>query len=478
MRWVSQQPGAAELVLRGARLGIAGPPVDLTVGAGRVLRIQPVEDRRAGDPADLESVDLDGSTVLPGLWDGHVHSRQWALRRHGLDLTLVSSAAAAARRIVGSGPGDPVVIAFGAALMRWTPHKDLLAEESRPVLIQAGDLHSAWLNQPALDLAGFSDHPTGLLREADGFAAVAALCARPELQADAWVLESMAEAAARGVVGIVDFEMADNLADWTRRADVGRLPTRVECSIPRHLAELAVAHGHRTGGVAADRVTVGPVKLFLDGSLTSGTAARSPGQPTLIPPDDVSRLVGELAGHGLQCAIHAIGEQATTVALDAFAGTRGGGRIEHAQLVRITDLPRFAAHDVVASVQPGHLTGDRDLELWASRGTTGAYPYAALLAAGARLELGSDAPVVPLDPWATIAAAVQRTADERPPWIAGQRLSVTEALAASTRGRTVPAIGDPADLVVVGADFGRDPTRLAATEVHATMVDGRWTFRA
>lgn len=105
------------------------------------------------------------------------------------------------------------------------------------------------------------------------------------------------------------------------------------------------------------------------------------------------------AAHGIEPAVHAIGDRANTVALDAFEAVRCRGRIEHAQLLSPEDLPRFARLGVTAGVQPRHATDDRDVadRHWAGR-TERAFAYADLLAAGARLEFGSDAPVSPLDP--------------------------------------------------------------------------------
>lgn len=466
------------LLLRSARIGGAGSPVDVLIEHGRIAAITPRGESGPAPSAPVETVDLEGSVLLPGLWDGHVHSRQWALRRESVDLTGVLRAGAAAELILASRGGQRFILAFGADFDAWGPEPDLspLSGIREPVLIQSWELHSAWLNRAALGLVGSPDRPDGLLREADCFAAVARFCADPLLAADEAVLRAMRDAASLGVVGIIDFEMADNIGDWSRRAATGELPVRVECSVPRTRVEDAIGAGLRTGDEVAPRVRVGPVKLFLDGSLTSGTALTDPGDAPLIAVDELRQLVGRLDAHGLSCAIHAIGEEASRVALDAFESAGAGGRVEHVQLLRPEDVGRFAALGVVASVQPGHLCLDRDLALWAERGTEGAYGYASLLRAGARLELGSDAPVTPLDPWAGIAAAVERTADHRPAWLPGERLLLREALAASARGRDVPRVGDPADLIVVGA-AAMERGAPHENPVHATLCAGTWSYR-
>lgn len=168
-------------------------------------------------------------------------------------------------------------------------------------------------------------------------------------------------------------------------------------------------------------------------------------------------------------------------ALDAFTFTQARGTIEHAQLVRHADLARFARLGVVASVQPTHAVDDRDLAggLWGGQQAVG-YPLATLLAAGALVRFGSDAPVAPLDPWVTIASAVHRTADEREPWHPEERVSVTAALRASSRrGSTDIAIGGVADLALCAEDPLRvTRTQLARMPIMATTLGGRLTHLA
>jgi predicted amidohydrolase YtcJ len=149
-------------------------------------------------------------------------------------------------------------------------------------------------------------------------------------------------------------------------------------------------------------------------------------------------------------------------------------------------LPRFAALGVAASVQFSHAPSDRDLadRFWAGK-TDGAYAYRSLLDTGAVVANGSDAPIEELDPWAGVCAGVLRTIDERPPWHPEQRVTLDEALSATTvnpawltgdehrRGKLVP--GFLADLVVLNRDpFELDPEELPSVQVVATMVGGRW----
>ncbi|MFJ4688757.1 amidohydrolase [Streptomyces sp. NPDC088789] len=493
----------ASLTLTGVRLGAGGPLGALRVADGRITALGPDVDAAQAGETDVR--DLGGRTVLPGLWDAHVHLGQWAGVRHQLDLAGLASARAVADAVrarthttqpVTRPDAQPdVVVGYGFRDGLWPdlPHKDVLDAvcPDRPVALVSGDLHAAWLNSAGLALVGRAGHPTGLLREGEAFAAVSALPEVPVDVLDRWVAEACEAAAARGVTGVVDFHFADNLADWTRRAAARRPAVRVEAAVyPAHL-EAAIARGLRTGDAlpgSGGLVRVGPLKLFTDGSLNTRTALCGDPYPGLegtaeaygieeTSYDSLVRLMRRAAGHGITPAVHAIGDRANTLALDAFAAVGHEGRIEHAQLLTAADVPRFAALGVTAGVQPAHATDDRDMadRHWAGR-TGRAFAYGDLLAAGARLEFGSDAPVSPLDPWLGVAAAVHRTADGRPAWHPEQRIPVRDALAASARGRAALAVGDVADLVVVDVDpLEADAATLRAMPVHATLLGGRFT---
>ena len=147
-------------------------------------------------------------------------------------------------------------------------------------------------------------------------------------------------------------------------------------------------------------------------------------------------------GHGGEVAIHAIGDRAVRVALDAIEPTRRTHpglrqRVEHVQLVREEDLARFGRLGVIPSVQPIHATSDRDLvdRHWGTERARRAYPWRTLAAHGAVLAFGSDAPVEPIDPLLGIHAAVAR---KRPGdadrWYPEEALTLDEALAGYAAG--------------------------------------------
>jgi predicted amidohydrolase YtcJ len=437
-----------------------------------------------------ETLDLDGRWVVPGLWDNHVHFSQWALVSQRLDVSAASSALHAAR-LVADGlarAGHPVpFVGYGFRDGLWpdAPNRADLdaATGDVPVVLVSADVHAVWLNSAALARYGYPDHPTGLLREDEAFEIEKRLDSVPDGEMDAWIGLAVDAAAARGVVGIVDLEMAWNHGAWRRRQAAGIDRLRVEFGLYREHLDRAIDLGLRTGQAISPLLTVGRFKIIIDGSLNTRTAYcfdEYPGSPSrgmlTVQPEQLVTVMRRAWEAGIEPTVHAIGDHANAVALDAFAEIGCRGRIEHAQLVASTDLPRFGRLGVVASVQPEHAMDDRDVadRYWAGR-TDRAFPLKSLADAGAEIVLGSDAPVAPLDPWGTAAAAVTRSRDGREPWHPEQSISAGQALAASTR--TTLEVGQPADIVVLESDPSL-PQNLRDMRVAATLLGGRYTFNA
>lgn len=482
------------VLLRDVRLPGDDRLLDLLVRAGRVAAIGP-----APVVEDAEVVELGGRTVLPGLWDHHVHATQWAMARRRIDVRAATSAVAAAEAVRAavtdrSFTGD-VLIGHGMRHLSWDDDLDRrLLDDAAPgiaVVLQGVDLHTAWASTAALQRIGRAGHPTGLLQEADCFHAIASLVEAPADVRDVWVAEAMSAAAARGVTGIRDFEFGDPVLDWQRRLATHRVDVRVVANVYPQALDAAIERGWPTDHdvVASGQLRTGHLKLFVDGALNSRTALCHDPYPGAGPADHgsletpVEELVALMARAvtvGIEPAVHAIGDRAVTIALDALDEAGCPGRVEHVQLVARSDLSRLAQSGRVASVQPAHAPDDRDVAEthWPGR-TDRAYPLADLLRAGATLEFGSDAPVSPLDPWRGIAAAVHRTHDDRPPWHPEQAIDVRDALRATCGGRLHLDVGDAADLVVVDDDPLRcAPSTLRAPTVWGTMLMGRWTHRA
>lgn len=471
--------------------------VDIRLEAGRIAEVSPASR-------------WNGSWVMPGLWDHHVHMTEWARAAHRLDLSMTTSPAevlAAVRAAVVAGQPRGAggnLVGVGLWHSRWArpfghpeaPRRaDLDAVTGAlPTILISADLHSAWFNSAAARAYGLPLDGDGLVAEEEWFSRMEEVSGGDDRLDDEWVGQAARAAAARGVVGIVDFEFHDTRAAWRRRVAAGFATLRVRTSVwPEHL-EAAIAAGLRTGdrllGAGLDPlglVELGSLKVITDGSLNTRTAwcvdpypDGSVGAPN-ISPADLEGLMARAHGAGITSAIHAIGDRANEEVLGAFARVGAGGSIEHAQLLSPGSLPQFAALGVAASVQPAHLLDDRDTaeELWAGR-TERAYPFGGLAAAGAELRLGSDAPVAPLDPWLAIHAACTRTGDDRGPWHPEHLLDRVSALRAATARPAAPdllAAGQPADLVVLGADpLTADASELREIPVLRTICAGQVTF--
>ena len=490
------------MLLRQARWYGDDRRYDLRIRAGRIAQIAPGGSL---EPEGDDLADLDGRFVGPGLWDEHVHFTQWVTQGRRLDLGPARSAAEVLERVGAAleraplGAGE-LLVGYGFRDALWpdapTRHGlDRVVGDVAASLV-SGDLHCGWLSSRAATRLGVQVDDSGVLREGPWLAALSSLDeAPPPSQAYADAAEA---AARRGVVGIVDFENADNAGEWPDRVAAGVTSLRVEASVWPDRLEKVIAQGLRTGAVLDPHgvdpqglVAFGRLKVVVDGSLNTRTALCWEPYPGLEPhvpnacwnasdpPGELAALLERATGNGIAAAVHAIGDRANTEVIDTFERLGRPGVIEHAQLVSAEDFARFASLGLVASVQPEHAMDDRDVadRLWAGR-TARAFAYGSLHAAGAVLRLGSDAPVAPLDPWLAIASATSRSRGGRDPWHPEQNLPLDVALAASARGRTKVAEGDVADLVVLEDDpMTVSHEGLRAMPVAGTLLGGRWTWQ-
>lgn len=505
---------AAPILLRNARIvpvGTHSPapeePTDLLLSSGRVAAVGGPATT-GGMPSAGQVLDLAGRWVVPGLWDQHVHMSSWAQARERIDVSGSVRPQDVVARIathidaLPAGERPFAVTGWGYRSANWdeAPSVAELDAVSRglPVIIYSGDGHSGWLNTAAQQLLGLEPTPTAL-DEDPWFAAFTRFTALPEVaaQAEEGLGAAVREAASRGVVGLVDLEFDSSFGSWPSRVAGGVDEVQVRTAVyPDRLDEL-IAIGRRTGEEfdgTDGLVRMGPLKVITDGSLGTRTAHCCDPYPKAlqtdfphgkqnVPAPELERLLRRATESGLSVAVHAIGDAAVEIALEAYAASGAGGSIEHAQLTTPAQIARMAALGIRASVQPAHLLDDRDLtaRCWPGREER-CFSFRSMLDAGIPLALGSDAPVAPLDPWLAMAAAVHRSADEREPWVPEQAITAAEALAASTDGLGTVTVGHPADLAVLdhdplpaAADTAEVGRRLRSVSVALTVNGGRVT---
>jgi len=508
--WTGDGAHADALVIRDGRIAFAG------------------RERDANLASHAAVLDAGGRLVLPGFVDGHAHLLGTGFAMQIVDLKNTASAEAAAQRVgerAARTERGGWVRGAGWDQNDWPgarfPDRRLLdaAAPEHPVVLTHTSGHCVWANSAALVAAGVTrataapaggvidrddnGEPTGVLRDTAARLVTAAAPAPTPPERTSALAAAIEHAHSLGVTGVhaMDVGRGEYQAMLALR-DSQRLHLRVHAYLSAERLGEWFDRNVRTGD-GGDMMRIGGVKFFADGALGSLTAwMLDPYEDTadvglpLQPIDELEEKVRSCLEHGLAPAVHAIGDRANREVLDLYERVTDVSpglprRIEHAQLLTASDLPRFAAQGIVASMQPIHATQDmRKVDhTWGSRGS-GAYAFASLLASGATLAFGSDTPVETMDPLAGVLAAVTRQhADGTPAggWYPGERISVEAALHAYTKG-CARAAGDAGggalrggaagDCVVLSEDLlaMEDAHGIAGARVDATIVAGEVVY--
>lgn len=505
----------------------------VAVSAGRIIAIGTDEEILASAHKGARIVEAAGGTILPAFHDAHVHFLMASRSLGELDLFGAETQADVKRRIsdfAAARPDDPWILGRGwlySAFPGGMPSIDLLDRllPDRPAYLQSYDAHTAWVNSRALAAAGLdrrapSSSPRGILKEAAMQGVARKLPARtPGADLDA-LRAGLRVAAARGVAGVQEaghglsqLELYDALEADDQLTLRVRLAFDMEPGLDMNAwnHRLDMYEEARRSASGASRISTGILKAFADGVVESRTAALlepyegvgadeagARGAPNWEA-GELTAAVRVADARGWQVQVHAIGDAAIRQALDAFEGTDRGRRhrIEHVEAPARVDIPRFADLGVIASMQPAHAEpGHNMLGIWAANlgpdRAANAFPWASILRAGGRLALGTDWPVVPLDPVFSLHVAVNRqTAGGDPAggWLPEERLSLAQAVDGWTSGSAYAAHAEGsrgslregmlADIAVLDRDLAATPAAdIGSTSVVATVVGGRVVFEA
>jgi predicted amidohydrolase YtcJ len=500
-------------------------------------RVQAIGKLAELPPGDVPRLDAGGRVLMPGLIDAHGHVLALGAARRSLqlrDTADLAAALAAIRTHAQARPQAAWITGGGWNQAAWklgrfpTAAELDTAERERPVWLSRVDGHAGWANTRALALAGITrdtpdpaggrierdarGEPTGVLVDAAMDLVERQVPAEDAAELAANLDTAAAELLSLGITTVHDAGISDGADQLLRqRAAAGQLPLRIY-GMARGSDEAFMTRLRAVGPLrdAGDgHYTLRAVKLFADGALGSRGAA------LLAPYSDAPETKGLLfrsdaellaqmraaAKAGFQVNVHAIGDAANRQALAGFEalaremGPRSVAlrhRIEHAQVIALADLPRFARAQVIASVQPTHATSDMNMaeDRVGPQRIQGAYAWQRLLKAGAKLACGSDFPVEEPSPWAGLYAAVTREDVHGKPvggWYRQQALNPVQALDCFTRsaafaghaeqdvGLLTP--GHRADFILVDRDpLTASPAGLLKTQVLQTWVGGRRVY--
>jgi len=402
---------------------------------------------------------------------------------------------------------------------------DSLTPEN-PVFVNRTDGHMALANTLALKLAGVTKdapevpggiivkdpqtgEPTGILKDA-AIALVEKVIPEHSFEEKLSAGRAATEyAASVGVTSVTDMSAGEDVGLYQYMLDRGELKTRIYAIRSIGSWETLGKTGVR-GAFGSDRLRIGGLKGFADGSLGSSTAfffepySDTPGVRGLLfdqmlPEGIMLQRVAAADKAGLHVMIHAIGDEANLRILDIYkqVAAQDGSRdrrfrIEHAQHLRPTEIPRFGKEHVIASMQPYHQADDGrwcDKRIGPER-AKGTYAFRSLLDTGAVLAFGSDWTVAPLNPLEGIKAAVTRqTLDGKHPsgWVPEQKITLDEAVRAYTIGSAYAEFaekvkgsitpGKLGDLIILDRDiYKTDASDIDKARVVLSMMDGRVVY--
>lgn len=502
---------------------------------GRILAVGSNSEIDAYIGSSTEVIDLAGQLAIPGFIDSHVHFSGIGTAQLQLKLMDVANwdevVEMVAAAVAEAEPGE-LISGRGWHQEKWdrTPepnvdglpfHETLDAvSPDNPVLLTHASGHATYANGRAMEMAGIDrntpdpsggeivrdgeGNPIGAFRERAGrlLAAARANAREPDPRE---VMElADREVLSKGITSVHDAGVGFGTIDlYKEMIDEGALGVRMNAMIRTPNEELrARLPEYMVEGYGGNRLRVGTIKISIDGALGPHGAwllepyedlPSSSGLNTAPVPDveEAARIAAEL---GVQLAVHAIGDRANRESLDIFQATFAAfpgdddrrWRIEHSQHLHPDDISRFGEMRVIPSMQGIHCTSDAPYvleRLGEQRAEEGAYVWQKLMATGATVTNGTDAPVEDVSALASYYATVSRVLSDGSVFYSDQRMSRMEALRSYTingaytsfeediKGTLTP--GKLADITVLSKDILTIPEEeIPTTEVVYTIVGG------
>ncbi|MDC0517144.1 amidohydrolase family protein [Porticoccaceae bacterium] len=482
-----------------------------------------------------EKFDGQGKTLIPGIIDAHGHVSSLGFTLLSIDVRGLASARQAAEKVANYAAEQPQlqwIKGRGWNQVLWPdqqfPTAALLDQfiDDRPVWLNRVDGHAGWANSAAMKAAGIDKNtlsPAGgeILRDADGIPTgvfidnamdlIAQAVPKPTADEITVALDTVSKHLLKlGITSTHDAGVsATEHALYRELADSGAMQVRLYGMISSTDPELEqiLAAGHSLG--SNDMYSARSIKIYTDGALGSrGAALIEPYQDRpdhsgllLTSAEQLRQLFSLATKAEFQVAIHAIGDKGNRIALDEIEhayNTVGGRhlrhRIEHSQVVALSDLPRFKSLDVIPSMQPTHATSDMNMaedRIGAER-LKGAYAWRSFLNQGSRVVSGSDFPVELAAPFDGIHAAVTRQNKANQPeggWIAEEAMTIKETMRSFSidaawaahqedrLGGLTP--GKWADFILLDQDIYHIASKdLWKTQVLETWLAGERVFKA
>jgi len=501
--------------------------------SGRILAVGDSDQISDAFPnANVE--DMNGAVILPGLIDAHFHLQYYSHNLKKIDLFEISKRECLSRvaKRMESTPAGKWLLGHGWNQIHFSGDFPTAADldtiaPNHPVYLTAASLHASWCNSAALKEAGITSQtpdppngkfgrdengdPNGMLFEAAMKSVSDNIPERSIQENKSAILDAIPDLWKLGLTGLHDFDRFPSYDALKELESERKLGLRIIKSLPVEELDKVFELGLKSG-MGSDLLKLGSIKVFMDGALGARTAAMMEpfeGEPDntgmlFMNGDEFFDMTKDAVLNGWSLAAHAIGDRANHELISGYKKLREletarhmshpRHRIEHGQLLKTEDIPLLAELDLIASMQPYHMTADIDMadKYWGERSKY-SFVLRTLLDQGTKLAFGSDAPVDSENPFHGIHSAVTRRRANGYPnndgWCPAEKIAVVEAFYSYTAGAAYAGNvedkvgmlrpGHLADLIVLDVDpFKCDPMQIYEIKPRATMFGGEWVWRA